>query len=315
LLLFLFGHAAIWSTDLGWFQRSSPMGEVSHVAHPTQVQLGGDDQPVMVLLGWELLSGSPKPGSVLRLRLYWQGPPKLREDLHSFLQLYVPAMRRSWAGVQNQNPGRIPTDDWMARLYYVDDLVLSLPEDLPPAGYTLAVGMVDSEGQRLTVADNPDDLVFLDVIEVQPLRAGPWQLLHPEVPAPARFGHDLRLQGYDSLADPGGPLLRLYWQVLETPSTDLVAFAHLVDEQGQLVAQFDGPPLEALLPTSRWPAGAFFIDRRKIWLPEDLESGEYRFLIGLYERETGNRLAVAPESGAEDHYLSDAVIIPLHIPP
>ena len=114
---------------------------------------------------------------------------------------------------------------------------------------------------------------------------------------------------------PGGPILRLYWQVLETPSTDLVVFVHLVDGQGQLVAQFDAPPLEGRLPTSHWPAGTILIDRHKIWLPEDLESGQYRFLIGLYERETGNRLAVAPESGAEEHYVSNALVIPLHMPP
>jgi hypothetical protein len=268
----------------------------------------------MTLLGWELLSGPPKPGSILRLRLYWQGPPKLREDLHSFLQLYVPEKQRSWAGVQNQNPGRIPTDDWMARLYYVDDLVLSLPEDLPPANYTLAVGMVDGQGQRLDIAENPDDLVFLDEVEVKPLKAGPWQPLHPEVPAPARFGQDLHLQGYDSLADPGGPVLRLYWQILERPTTDLVAFVHLVDERGQLVAQYDAPPLEGLSPTSQWPAGSVLIDRRKIWLPEELESGQYHFLIGLYERGTGNRLSVAPEAGAQEHYANDALLIPLHIP-
>jgi hypothetical protein len=314
LLLLLLGRVAIRSMGLGWFQQSSPAGEVGHVTHPMQVQLGGGEQPAMVLLGWEPLSGSPKPGSALRLRAYWQGPPKLREDLHSFLQLYVPEMQRSWASVQNQNPGRIPTDDWMAKLYYVDDLLLQLPEDLPPATYTLAVGMVDGEGQRLAVAENPDDLILLDEVEVKPLSAGPWQAQHPDVGTPAVFDQSLRLQGYDSLADPGGPILRLYWQVMEKPSTDLVAFVHLLNGEGQLAAQFDAPPLDALLPTSQWPAGALLIDRRKIWLPDELESGQYSFLIGLYDRETGRRLSVTPEAGAEDHFVDNALLIPLHVP-
>jgi hypothetical protein len=315
LILLILGHAAIRALDLGWFQRSSPPGAASHVAHPLHVQLGGGEQPMVTLLGWELLSSSPKPGSQVRLRLYWQGPPRMREDLHSFLHLYVPAAQRSWVGVQNQNPGRIPTSDWIPALYYVDDLVLQLPADLPPSTYTLAVGMVNDEGQRLAVPDNPDDLVLLEEVSVSPLVAGGWQPLHPEVATPSRFGQDVQLQGYDLLPDPGGPILRLYWQVLQPPRTDLVTFVHLLDEQGQRVAQFDAPPMEGLLPTSQWPARALLIDQHKIWLPEDLESGQYRFLVGLYDRRTGDRLGIVPEVSTEGHFEENALIVPLYVPP
>jgi hypothetical protein len=234
--------------------------------------------------------------------------------MHSFAFVYTPSLKRSWAGVQNHNPGRIPTSNWSKRLYYVDELAIPLPSDLAPATYTLAVGMVDARGERLTVTDNPDDLVFLEEIQIAPLEVGRRQRLEPDVDASAYLGASLKLQGYDLLPEPGGPILRLYWEVVEVPPAGLVTFVHLVDEDDQLVAQFDGPPLEGLLATEQWPVGSLMIDRRKLELPYDLAGGQYRILVGLYARDTERRLPIEPEPGVEG-YSGDALIVPLYVPP
>jgi len=315
LLLLILTRETIRALDLGWFQRSSPPGEVSGVQHRTAISLGGEGQPSVMLLGWELLSGPLKPASRLRLRLYWQSKGRIAEELHSLALLYIPTLQRGWAGVQNDNPGRIPTSRWRQALYYVDDLTLQLPDDLPPLTYTLAVGLVDGSGQRLAVSGNPDNLVLLGQVRIRPLPAGWRQPLHPQVATPARFGQSLHLQGYDLLPDPGGPILRLYWEARQTPPGGLVTFIHLLDDQGQLVAQFDGPPLEGLLPTDQWPVRSLLIDRRKLYLPDDLVSGQYRFLIGLYERSSGTRLAIQPEAGAGGHFVGEALVVPLFVPP
>jgi len=93
-----------------------------------------------------------------------------------------------------------------------------------------------------------------------------------------------------------------------------VTFVHLLDEGDQIVAQFDAPPLAGLLPTSQWPPGALLIDRRKIPLPDALESGPYRLLVGLYEPTSGRRLPVQPQGGADDHFVDDGLVIPLYVP-
>jgi hypothetical protein len=49
-------------------------------------------------------------------------------------------------------------------------------------------------------------------------------------------------------------------------------------------------------------------------LPEDLPSGLYRFKVGLYERDTEQRLKVVPDAGAEAHYEGDALVVPLDVP-
>ena len=316
LILLILIRGAIQLSGARWLQQSSPPDRVSGVANPLYLDLGvGEgDQPGVTLLGWELLSDAPQPGGQVLLRLYWQRQNKITEVLHSLAFVYTPATLQSWAAVQNHNPGNIPTINWSPKLYYIDDLTLELPADLPPATYTLAVGMVDSQGQRLDVPGQQDDLVYLEEISVEPLQAGRRQLLQPEVPARAAVGGSLALQGYDLLAEPGGPVLRLYWEVLDTPGAVYQTFVHLVDAGGQMVAQFDGPPLSGLLPTSQWTPGSLLIDRRKIDLPQDLAGGDYRFLVGLYGLETGTRLPVQPQPDSEQYFEGDALGIPLQIP-
>lgn len=315
LVVLILARETIQKLTPGWFQLRSPPGEVSRIAHRVNQALGGNEQPTVTLLGWELLPSPLKAGSTLRLRLVWQSQGRIKQDLHSLLQLYTPSQRRGWVGVQNDAPGGIPTSGWHRDLYYVDDLTLQLPEDLPPIAYTLAVGMVDDEGQRLEVAGNPDNLVFLGEVQIKLTRAGWCQRLRPAEAVPALFGQDLRLQGYDLVPDPGGPILRLFWEVEHTPGLALTTFVHLVDDQRTLVAQFDAPPLQGLLPTTQWPAGALLIDRQKLVLPEGLDSGQYRLLVGLYDPDTGARLPVQPEGDVSEHFDQDALIVPLYVPP
>jgi hypothetical protein len=315
LLLLIGGRYAIAKADLGWFQRESPPNAVANVAHPLEIALGNEAQPAVKLLGWELLPDSAaRPGGELRVRLYWQAQSSMTETLHSFAHLVTPALQRSWAVVQNEHPGRIPTDQWGGSFYVVDDLVLRLPLDLPAVTYSLAVGLVDDGGQRLAAPENADGLVYLDEVSIAPLRAGRGQPLRPANATPASFGQALKLQGYDLLDAAGGRVLRLYWQVLpslqgDAASADLTTFVQLLDEQGAMAAQLDGPPLAGLWPTSQWPAGVLIVDSRQLQLPADLPAGAYRLLVGLYDPKTMTRAAVKPEAGAEGHYTGDNALV------
>jgi hypothetical protein len=250
----------------------------------------------------------------------------MSRPLHSFVHLFTPTLRRSWAVAQNDHPGRIPSNHWPPALYVVDDLTLHLPLDLPPVTYTLAAGLVDENGQRLAVQGNVDSLMFLREVSISPLAAGRSQPLHPANATPAVFGQSLRLQGYDLRTEPEGPVVSLYWQVLGNipfrgptqndvaAQADLVTFVHLLDEHDNRVAQFDGPPLEGLRPTSQWPPGALIVDQRQLRLPEGLPAGRYRILVGLYDPKTLGRAPVVPEAGAGGRFSGDsALVIPWSI--
>ena len=310
LLALVAGRQAIVWSGAGWFQRNSPPGVVLQVKHPMSVALGGDP-PAMRLIGWEQLSTAMRPGSALRLRLYWQPAGRMSQDWHSFVQLYAPAAKRAFAQTQNDNPGRIPTSTWAPAFYYVDDFTLELPFDVPPATFTLVAGLADDRGERMNVPDNEDGLVSLGQVQIYPLQAGLLQPVRPQQATPARYAGDLRLQGYDLLPDPGGPILRLYWQVIRRPAADWTIFVHLIGPDGRMLTAFDHLPLDGLCPTSQWPAGALLIDRSKLVLPADLPAGAYQLEVGLYEPASGQRASVAAESGAERYFDAGGV---LHIP-
>jgi hypothetical protein len=120
---------------------------------------------------------------------------------------------------------------------------------------------------------------------------------HPYTPAilqasDYQFGQELALIGYDISAAPGA--VTLYWQAKEPVATDYTVFVHLVNGDGQIVAQMDGPPREGNYPTSWWGAGEVIVDRHVLSTGAlaELPPGEYNLRVGLYKLETGERLPV-----------------------
>jgi len=103
------------------------------------------------------------------------------------------------------------------------------------------------------------------------------------------------LAGYDlaeSASAPGSPLeVTLYWHALQTPDKNYRVFVHLLDAQGQIVAQHDGTPGDGNLPALGWLPGEYLADTHRLALPTTLPVGEYRLLIGLYDPSTRQRLA------------------------
>jgi len=136
-------------------------------------------------------------------------------------------------------------------------------------------------------------LVRLDVADE--LETWLTQMAHPSAPLPT-FAQTMRLLGYQvepSAPAPGNELdVLTAWQVLTTPASDLAIFLHLLDGEGQLVAQNDA--LEALSDTLH--PHDVFIQRHTIPLPPGLPPGSYRLATGLYVR-GGERLSLDSSAG------------------
>lgn len=117
----------------------------------------------------------------------------------------------------------------------------------------------------------------------------------PTTPMQVNLAEQIELQGYDlvhNLAENQRRLdVTLYWQALTTPRQDYTIFLHLTAPDGFVKAQQDRQPLAGLWPTSRWRKGDLFADHFTITLDEWLQPGEYLLLTGLYEPQTGERLA------------------------
>jgi mannosyltransferase len=114
-------------------------------------------------------------------------------------------------------------------------------------------------------------------------------------PTDALFGGQLRLlRAAVSPAElaPGDAVrVELTWTAESPPGRPLLLFAHLLDADGRIVAQHDGPPAAA--GSEAWTAGAEYRGRLAVLVPPDAAPGAYRLVVGLYDPATGERLALA----------------------
>ncbi len=122
----------------------------------------------------------------------------------------------------------------------------------------------------------------------------------PSHPLRAELGGQMRLLGYDLAPLParsGDELtVTLTWQAATAMGLDYTIFVHLLDMDGDKVAQHDGRPWDGVpLPTSSWREGEVLRDVHVLTLPADLPPGVYQLQLGAYYWPTGDRLPVVED--------------------
>lgn len=126
-------------------------------------------------------------------------------------------------------------------------------------------------------------------------------------PVVAQFGDQLLLRGFEDGAgalraaysplaqqpgDAQAPLqLNLYFEVRQSLDPDTTLFVHVLDQNGQRVAQRD-TPLRQDTTAAKWRPGELIAEIADVPLPANLPHNVYHIVIGLYSTETGQRLSV-----------------------
>lgn len=109
------------------------------------------------------------------------------------------------------------------------------------------------------------------------------------------YGPYLRWLNIDWSGDtaPGGEMeVTLIWRVTQTPPAAWHSFLHLLDKQGNKVAQADDHrPGGDFLPAPLWRPGDVVHDAFRLPLPPDLPPGDYTLVTGFYDPATGERMA------------------------
>ncbi len=277
--------------------------------HQVQVDEHGE---TVVRLSWKLLD---QP--VTRdYRIYVAFTDRDGNLLHD--TLFYPPVATLW----------YPTSLWQPGEGVV---VETLPWTLDVDQFTLLVGVYAgengwTEGQRLPLrsASTPQRLHLEgnSLVRLGSYRRtlSGWQpivlpqtLTQPSETVDLQFGEKpalftLEAVTRQTLPTQAGDLLTftLEWQAadgLQTEGFDYAVFAHLLNEQNEKVAQLDWQPHDAWgpRPMTSWLAGSRIVDQQSLTLPADLPPGNYHLILGVYNWQTGERLAtVGPRSEAGD---------------
>ncbi len=115
------------------------------------------------------------------------------------------------------------------------------------------------------------------------------------------FGDRLRLVGLDNLPDnlivePGQPAeltATLYWRALRELDTNYAVFLHLDAPNGQTYATVDERHPDNI-PTRNWPPGLYLRNPLHLIIAPDTPPIRYDINVGVYDPDTGERLAIAP---------------------
>jgi 4-amino-4-deoxy-L-arabinose transferase-like glycosyltransferase len=245
------------------------------------------------LVGYALDPQAVVAGREVPLVLYWQARSRVLGAYTTFVHLLDE--RGDLRAQVDRTPfeGLYPTTHWAPGPVLPDRNILSLPGNLEPGRYRLAVGLYDAVSLEPLPVIGGD--AVLDYVWIGPRPPLP----EPQVRLEATFGDTIRLLGYDLPADSSRVLspgttstITLYWQTIGPVDRNYTVFVHLVDEAGQIQAQSDGPPQGGRYPTSFWEQGEMLEDTHTIALGAAVPVGRYRLLVGLYTLEDGARLAV-----------------------
>ena len=105
-------------------------------------------------------------------------------------------------------------------------------------------------------------------------------------PADVCLSPAVRWRGYDLATETprsGETLpITLYWQADTPVGQDWTTFIHLVDANGEKVAQVDHAPLGDYYPPSQWQPGQLLADQYELPLGPNLQPGRYRLIFGWY---------------------------------
>lgn len=117
--------------------------------------------------------------------------------------------------------------------------------------------------------------------------------LSPERTLQTSFADTILLQGYSLQQSPAALDVTLFWTTTAPTTRPYTVFNHLVNKQGELVAQKDGWPVDGQWPPTCWQPGEQVVDPYHIEFPPDLPAGEYSLLVGWYDARDGTRLKTA----------------------
>ena len=131
----------------------------------------------------------------------------------------------------------------------------------------------------------------------------------PQHEAAATFGEGIQMLGFDLNTGDSIDLI-LYWTDYAIVLDSYDVFVHLLDKNGQIVAQTDQKPVGGLAATNVWQPGDIIRESLKIMLPSDVPPGKYDLVIGVYLRESVQRLTILGDKVTDNALILASLTLP-----
>jgi hypothetical protein len=254
------------------------------------------------LIGYQIGPQQVQAGGSVQMALYFQAPEATFEPptiFQAIVRLISQVDDRSIREWTVDLPQSISPRDWHANDVIVEQFPLVMPDDLEAGAYLLNLSLLGPASEDLWPMSLDNDFNRLDRVPTGYIIV-PWEGELGDIqPVEALFGAEIRLDGFATFeAEDGGALdVTLTWQAEQPIGEDFVVFVHLIDSEGQLVANHDGVPGYGRFPTRAWQPAITIPDTHTIVLPPDLPAGEYVLKAGLYDPNTGQRLPATAADG------------------
>jgi 4-amino-4-deoxy-L-arabinose transferase-like glycosyltransferase len=241
------------------------------------------------------------PGEPLLLDLNWQALSAPQKELAISIAL---ADRDGGVWYSAQFVPSLfyaPPSTWRAGESHTERLGILVPFGNPSGEFDLRASII---GLRPSTGG---DYVTLTGAKVLPCsQATPCPPMMENVdftPVNARFGDGLSLVGYQL----GGPgffqghfaSITLYWRPDRPLADGIKERIALVDRAGHIVAQTEGPPVAAWVPSSQWTPGQILADPKAMVVPPRVPAGDYSFRVSLFTSD-GRALPVTSRGASKD---------------
>lgn len=223
------------------------------------------------------------PGQTLQFRIEWRpaGPSKMPMTFFAHVLDY-----RQQRVVASLDQNGFAAGEWRGDETVLSSFPLNIPSATPSGAYWLEFGAYTVGGRRLQTSQGEDRLL-LGPVSIAPANS-------PGTVPTAMLGDSVGLMA-PTVTRAGTTLdVHLRWLPRRSLTQDYSVFLHVLDANGKLVAQSDGPPDGGQWPTRYWLAGVPVEDSRAVTLPANLPAGRYAVAAGLYRLDTGERLTAEP---------------------
>jgi 4-amino-4-deoxy-L-arabinose transferase-like glycosyltransferase len=273
--------------------------EASLVANRLEFNFGDKVE----LLGYELGVDRATVGEFVPITLYWRCLAEMQRNYTVGLSLLGPRDEPYGQVAAFPGHGNYPTSLWEKGQIIKDTYNIRVAPGFPApnlARFYIAL-YIYPEQEYLPLLDGQGT----EVARAATFGQVPVDYARPPAPSVKNslryeLADRISLLGYDldeSLFSTGYGCLTLYWESQSELTEDYTVFVHVIDDQGQTVAQSDSMPRGGFYPTSYWQEGEVVADEHCLRFRGDVRPGNYRVLAGMYLLGTMQRLAALDAAG------------------